>query len=92
MLPGQRSLICTEHGIERYASRFRILYTSFELLPVSLKIPQAIHNHMLDITEKQARDKLKEEFLKNAHVKDPRAVDLIVVKVRRDDIIHVVNL
>ena len=37
---------------------------------------------MLDITEKDCRQKLRDEFMKNAHIKDPRAVDLIVVKVR----------
>ena len=37
---------------------------------------------MLDITEKDCRQKLRDEFMKNAHIKDPTAVDLIVVKVR----------
>ncbi len=36
---------------------------------------------MLDITKKEGRQKVREEFMKNAHIKDPRAVDLIVVKV-----------
>ena len=31
---------------------------------------------------KQARDQLRKEFMKNAHVRDPRMIDLLVVKVR----------
>lgn len=36
---------------------------------------------MLDITVKQGRQKLREEFKKNAHVRDPRIVDMLVIKV-----------
>ena len=35
----------------------------------------------LDINLKQARAKLREEFMKNAHVRDLRVIDLLVVKV-----------
>ncbi|KAB0392965.1 hypothetical protein E2I00_002905, partial [Balaenoptera physalus] len=34
----------------------------------------------LDISVKQGRDKVREMFMKNAHVIDPRVVDLLVIK------------
>ena len=45
------------------------------------QVPQTIHNYQLDITNKQGWEKLKSEFAKNAQVKDPRLIDLLVVKV-----------
>uniref|UniRef100_F7BJZ0 NADH dehydrogenase [ubiquinone] 1 alpha subcomplex subunit 6 n=2 Tax=Ornithorhynchus anatinus TaxID=9258 RepID=F7BJZ0_ORNAN len=44
------------------------------------EIPNTLHLFQLDISVKQGRDKVREMFVKNAHVTDPRAVDLLVVK------------
>lgn len=41
-----------------------------------------MHLYQLDITVKQARDKVRELFVKNAHVTDPRVIDMLVIKVR----------
>ncbi|XP_037700238.1 NADH dehydrogenase [ubiquinone] 1 alpha subcomplex subunit 6-like [Choloepus didactylus] len=42
--------------------------------------PTTVHLLQLDITVKQRRDKVREMFMKNAHVTDPRVVDLLVIK------------
>uniref|UniRef100_F7B8M8 NADH dehydrogenase [ubiquinone] 1 alpha subcomplex subunit 6 n=1 Tax=Equus caballus TaxID=9796 RepID=F7B8M8_HORSE len=39
-----------------------------------------MHLFQLDISVKQGRDKVREMFMKNAHVMDPRVVDLLVIK------------
>ncbi|XP_038069292.1 NADH dehydrogenase [ubiquinone] 1 alpha subcomplex subunit 6-like [Patiria miniata] len=44
------------------------------------EIPETVRQFQLDLTVKQCRVKLREEFMKNAHVKDPRAIDLLVIK------------
>lgn len=41
-----------------------------------------VHLYQLDITVKQGRNKVREMFMKNAHVKDPRVIDMLVIKVQ----------
>ena len=36
---------------------------------------------MLDISVQEGRQKLREQFTKNAHVRDPRVLDMLVIKV-----------
>ncbi|XP_061856019.1 NADH dehydrogenase [ubiquinone] 1 alpha subcomplex subunit 6 [Colius striatus] len=44
------------------------------------EVPNTVHLYQLDITVKQARSKVREMFMKNAHVRDPRVIDLLVIK------------
>ncbi|XP_026550564.1 NADH dehydrogenase [ubiquinone] 1 alpha subcomplex subunit 6 [Pseudonaja textilis] len=44
------------------------------------EIPNTVHTYQLEITVKQGRDKVRELFMKNAHVTDPRIIDLLVIK------------
>lgn len=45
------------------------------------QIPYVLHvNRDLDLTRKQCYDKLREYFYANAHVKDVRVIDMLVIK------------
>ncbi|KAM4881724.1 NADH dehydrogenase [ubiquinone] 1 alpha subcomplex subunit 6 [Thomomys bottae] len=44
------------------------------------EVPNAVQLFQLDISVKQGRSKVREMFMKNAHVTDPRVVDLLVIK------------
>ncbi|NWY54506.1 NDUA6 dehydrogenase, partial [Chionis minor] len=44
------------------------------------EVPNTVHLYQLDITVKQGRNKVREMFLKNAHVADPRVIDMLVIK------------
>ncbi|XP_019641607.1 PREDICTED: NADH dehydrogenase [ubiquinone] 1 alpha subcomplex subunit 6-like [Branchiostoma belcheri] len=48
------------------------------------EIPHTVHAYQLDISVKAGREKVRELFMQNAHVKDPRVIDLLVVKGRQD--------
>ncbi|KFR11037.1 NADH dehydrogenase [ubiquinone] 1 alpha subcomplex subunit 6, partial [Opisthocomus hoazin] len=43
-----------------------------------------VHLYQLDITVKQGRDKVRELFAKNAHLTDPRVIDMLVIKGKMD--------
>ena len=49
-------------------------------LPV-LQIPRTVEIYALDMPVKRGREKLREQFYKNANVRDPRVIDMLVVKV-----------
>lgn len=41
----------------------------------------------MDITVKTGRAKLKEEFVRNKHIKDIRVIDMLVIKVRQTNFV-----
>ena len=45
------------------------------------QVPRTVNAYALDITVRQGRDKVKEEFKKNAHIKDIKSIDMMVIKV-----------
>ncbi|NXS55059.1 NDUA6 dehydrogenase, partial [Brachypteracias leptosomus] len=55
------------------------------------EVPNTVHLYQLDITVKQGRNKVREMFMKNAHVTDPRVIDMLVIKGKMDlqETIHV---
>ncbi|KAL9986545.1 hypothetical protein ACROYT_G000712 [Oculina patagonica] len=44
------------------------------------EVPHAIEAFTLEITSKTGRAKVREEFMKNAHVRDIRVIDMLVIK------------
>ncbi|XP_039581444.1 NADH dehydrogenase [ubiquinone] 1 alpha subcomplex subunit 6 isoform X2 [Passer montanus] len=44
------------------------------------EVPNTVHLYQLDLTVKQGRNKVREMFMKNAHVTDPRVIDMLVIK------------
>ncbi|XP_037738881.1 NADH dehydrogenase [ubiquinone] 1 alpha subcomplex subunit 6 [Chelonia mydas] len=44
------------------------------------EVPNAVQLYQLDISVKQGRDKVREMFVRNAHVTDPRVIDILVIK------------
>ncbi|XP_058877270.1 NADH dehydrogenase [ubiquinone] 1 alpha subcomplex subunit 6-like [Acipenser ruthenus] len=44
------------------------------------EVPNAVSVFQLDITVKQGRDKVREQFQKNRLVMDPRVIDMLVIK------------
>ncbi|NXU40811.1 NDUA6 dehydrogenase, partial [Drymodes brunneopygia] len=55
------------------------------------EVPNTVHLYQLDITVKQGRNKVREMFIKNAHVTDPRVIDMMVIKgkMELEETIHV---
>ncbi|NXL31626.1 NDUA6 dehydrogenase, partial [Glaucidium brasilianum] len=55
------------------------------------EVPNTVHLYQLDITVKQGRNKVREMFLKNANVTDPRVIDMLVIKGKMElqETIHV---
>ncbi|XP_071588490.1 NADH dehydrogenase [ubiquinone] 1 alpha subcomplex subunit 6 [Heliangelus exortis] len=55
------------------------------------EVPNTVHLYQLDITVKQGRNKVREMFMKNAQVRDPRVIDLLVIKGKMElqETIHV---
>ncbi|XP_026724413.1 NADH dehydrogenase [ubiquinone] 1 alpha subcomplex subunit 6 [Athene cunicularia] len=55
------------------------------------EVPNTVHLYQLDITVKQGRNKVREMFLKNANVTDPRVIDMLVIKGKMDlqETIHI---
>uniref|UniRef100_A0A8C3LMJ9 NADH dehydrogenase [ubiquinone] 1 alpha subcomplex subunit 6 n=1 Tax=Chrysolophus pictus TaxID=9089 RepID=A0A8C3LMJ9_CHRPC len=45
------------------------------------EVPNAVHLYQLDITVRQGRNKVREMFMKNAHVMDPQVIDMLVGEV-----------
>ena len=61
-----------------------MLYFSNQILLkmiIIFKVPRAVNAYALDITTRQGREKVKEEFLKHADVKDIKTIDMLVIKV-----------
>ena len=46
------------------------------------QIPHMIETYALDMPVRMARHRLREEFVRNSHVRDPRVIDMLVVKAR----------
>lgn len=46
-----------------------------------IQVPRALQMYSLDLSVKTGRKKLREEFQKNSHIRDPRVIDMLVIKV-----------
>ncbi|CAL8302034.1 unnamed protein product [Merluccius merluccius] len=44
------------------------------------EVPNTVALFQLDITTRQAKDKVREMFNKNKHITDPRVIDMLVIK------------
>ncbi|CAH3017709.1 unnamed protein product [Porites evermanni] len=44
------------------------------------EVPHTIQAYALEITSKIGRAKVREEFMRNAHVRDIRVIDMLVIK------------
>ena len=45
------------------------------------QVPRAVQMYRLDISVAKGRRKVREEFLRHSHVRDPRVIDMLVIKV-----------
>ncbi|GAA6069124.1 NADH dehydrogenase [ubiquinone] 1 alpha subcomplex subunit 6 [Tachysurus ichikawai] len=48
------------------------------------EVPNTVAMYQLDITARQAREKVREMFSKNKHVRDLRVIDMLVIKGKMD--------
>merc|ERR1711936_1419972 len=48
------------------------------------QIPYVVKDFRVPISVKQGRDKVRENFMKNAHITDIRAIDMLVIKGQMD--------
>ena len=73
------------YSTSKFKCSFRLNIISVPLFVNSFflfeQIPHTIQVFALDISVKMGRTKVREEFLKNAHVKDLRVIDMLVIKV-----------
>ncbi|XP_065054450.1 NADH dehydrogenase [ubiquinone] 1 alpha subcomplex subunit 6-like [Rhopilema esculentum] len=44
------------------------------------EMPHAVQSHALDITVRQGKDKVREIFRNNMHIKDLRVIDMLCIK------------
>ncbi|XP_063283654.1 NADH dehydrogenase [ubiquinone] 1 alpha subcomplex subunit 6 [Pelobates fuscus] len=63
------------HDLGEAKRRVRELYRAWYR-----EVPNTVQVYQLDITVKQGRDKLRQMFQNNAHVTDPRVIDILVIK------------
>lgn len=66
----------------RYVIFFKIILEDIALFigPLIFFFKFAVLDYVSPLTTKQIREKIKEEFKKNAHVTDIRVIDMLVIK------------